>query len=134
MLKYWKFYWPLALTGVAMVLSVQFQNAALARYPEAITELAIFALGYSTFGFFRASLNFIAQLSNVYARSPVGTSRCHRFVFMASVLIIAVYVICVDIALRAWFPEIHKDIAAYVGLIIHVPMQASIIAKVHLFM
>ena len=40
MLQYWRFYWPLALTGVAMVLSVQFQNAALARYPEAVTELA----------------------------------------------------------------------------------------------
>lgn len=89
MLQYWKFYWPLALTGLAMVLAVQFQNAALARYPEAITELAIFALGYSTFGFFRASLNFIAQLSNVYARSPVGTTRCHRFVLMASVVIMA---------------------------------------------
>ncbi len=85
--QYWRFYWPLALTGLAMVLGVQFQNAALARYPEAVTELAVFALGYSTFGFFRASLNFIAQLSNVYARSPTGTRRCHRFVFMASAII-----------------------------------------------
>jgi Na+-transporting NADH:ubiquinone oxidoreductase subunit D len=42
----------------------------------------------------------------------------NRIRIMASVLIIAVYVICVDIALRAWFPEIHEDIAAYVGLII----------------
>lgn len=89
MLQYWKFYWPLALTGLAMVLSIQFQNAALARYPEAITELAVFALGYSTFGFFRASLSFIAQLSNVYARSPQGTRRCHRFVFAASLIIFA---------------------------------------------
>jgi hypothetical protein len=86
---YWKFYWPLALTGVAMVLSVQFQNAALARYPEAVTELAVFALGYSTFAFFRASLNFIAQLSNVFARSPQGTRRCHRFVGIASLIIMA---------------------------------------------
>ncbi len=87
MLQYWRFYWPLALTGVAMVLSVQFQNAALARYPEAVKELAIFALGYSTFGFFRASLNFIAQLSNVFARSEAGTRRCHRYVTAVSVLI-----------------------------------------------
>ncbi|MCB1684202.1 MAG: hypothetical protein KDI31_06950 [Pseudomonadales bacterium] len=87
MLAYWRFYWPLALMGLAMVLSVQFQNAALARYPEAITELAIFALAYSTFGFFRASLNFIAQLSNVFARSQPGTERCHRFVIAASILI-----------------------------------------------
>ncbi len=89
MIAYWKFYWPLALTGAAMVLSVQFQNAALARYPEAVTELAIFALGYSTFAFFRASLNFIAQLSNVFARSPQGTRRCHRFVGFASLVIMA---------------------------------------------
>jgi Na+-transporting NADH:ubiquinone oxidoreductase subunit D len=41
-----------------------------------------------------------------------------RVRIMVNVLIIAVYVICVDIALRAYFPEIHKDIAAYVGLII----------------
>jgi Na+-transporting NADH:ubiquinone oxidoreductase subunit D len=34
------------------------------------------------------------------------------------VLIIAAYVIVVDIALRAFFFETHKDIAAYVGLII----------------
>lgn len=87
MLQYWRFYWPLALTGLAMVLSVQFQNAALARYPEAVTELAIFALGYSTFGFFRASLNFIAQLSNIFARSRTGSSRCHRFVLLVSILI-----------------------------------------------
>jgi len=87
MLQYWRFYWPLALTGLAMVLSVQFQNAALARYPEAIIELAIFALGYSTFGFFRASLNFIAQLSNVFARSETGTRRCHRFVTYTSMII-----------------------------------------------
>ncbi len=37
---------------------------------------------------------------------------------MVQVLIIAVYVIVVDIVLRAYFFETHKDIAAYVGLII----------------
>jgi Na+-transporting NADH:ubiquinone oxidoreductase subunit D len=41
-----------------------------------------------------------------------------RVRIMVSVLIIAVYVIVVDIVLRAFFTEIHKDIAAYVGLII----------------
>ncbi len=37
---------------------------------------------------------------------------------MVQVLIVAVYVIMVDIAFRALFFETHKDIAAYVGLII----------------
>ncbi len=41
-----------------------------------------------------------------------------RVRIMVQVLIIAVYVIVVDITFRAFFPEIHKDIAAYVGLII----------------
>lgn len=85
--QYWRFYWPLALTGLAVVLSVQFQNAALARFPEAVIELAIFALAYSTFGLFRASLNFVAQLSNVFARSSTGMARTQRFVIAASVLI-----------------------------------------------
>jgi Na+-transporting NADH:ubiquinone oxidoreductase subunit D len=41
-----------------------------------------------------------------------------RVRMMVQVLIIAVYVIMVDIVLRAYFPEVHGDIAAYVGLII----------------
>ena len=70
-----------------MVLSVQFQNAALARYPEAVTELAVYALGYGAFGFFRASLNFITQLTTVFARSVEAVRRCQQYVFMVSVLI-----------------------------------------------
>lgn len=85
---YWQFYWPLALTGLAMVLSVQFQNATLARFPEATRELAVFALAYGTFGFFRASLNFVNQLANVYARSPGGARKTFRFVLMASGLLV----------------------------------------------
>ena len=37
---------------------------------------------------------------------------------MVQILIVAVYVIVVDIVFRAFFFETHKDIAAYVGLII----------------
>lgn len=87
MLTYWRFYWPLALIGVGMVLSVQFQNATLAKYPDAVTELAVLALSYGVFSFFNASLQFIAQLANVYARSPAATRRSWRFVVIASSLI-----------------------------------------------
>ena len=87
MLAYWRFYWPLALIGVGMVLSVQFQNATLAKYPDAVTELAVLALAYGVFSFFNASLQFIAQLSNVYARSPHATRQSWRFVVLASALI-----------------------------------------------
>ena len=41
-----------------------------------------------------------------------------RIRVMVQVLIISVYVIVVDIVFRAFFFEVHKDIAAYVGLII----------------
>ena len=57
MLTYWRFYWPLALIGVGMVLSIQFQNATLAKYPDAVTELAVLALSYGVFSFFNASLS-----------------------------------------------------------------------------
>ncbi|MEC7412820.1 MAG: hypothetical protein VYB97_01650 [Pseudomonadota bacterium] len=89
MRTYWAFYWPLALTAVGMVLSVQFQNATLARYPEAVTELAILALSLGVFSFFNASQQFIAQLSNVYARSAKGSRRAWRFVVVASLVITA---------------------------------------------
>ncbi len=42
----------------------------------------------------------------------------NRVRIMIEVLIIAVYVIVVDIVLRAYFFEAHREIAAYVGLII----------------
>ncbi len=80
MRQYWRFYWPLALTGVAMVLAVQFQNGALARYPDAVEELAVFALASSTFGLFNAGLNFTSQLATVYARSTHGRRLSQRFV------------------------------------------------------
>jgi hypothetical protein len=89
MRRYWRFYWPLALTAVAMGLSVQFQNATLARYPAATRELATLALAWGAFGLFNACLQFVAQLSNVYARSPFARRRSHWFVGLASVTIAA---------------------------------------------
>ncbi len=41
-----------------------------------------------------------------------------RVRMMVQVLIIAVYVIMVDITMRAYFPEVHRVIGPYVGLII----------------
>ena len=79
----------LALTAIGMVLSIQFQNATLARYPDAVTELAILALSLGVFSFFNASQQFIAQLSNVYARSKAGSRRAWRFVVAASLVITA---------------------------------------------
>ena len=87
MKQYWRFYWPLALTGIGLVLSVQFQNAILARYPEAVKELAVLAIAYGIYGFFNASQAFVAQLTNVYARSHEASRRVTFFVAVASLAI-----------------------------------------------
>ncbi len=70
-----------------MVLSVQFQNATLARYPEAVTELAVIALAHGVFGFFNACLQFISQLTNVYARTAQATRSTWRYVVLVSFVI-----------------------------------------------
>tara|TARA_Y100001934_G_C12323421_1_gene761270 strand:+ start:772 stop:1977 length:1206 start_codon:yes stop_codon:yes gene_type:complete len=70
-----------------MVLAGQFQNGVLARYPEAVAEIATFAIASGTFGMFHACINFVSQMSNVYGRSTEGRRRCLRFVVAASVVI-----------------------------------------------
>lgn len=41
--QYWRFYWPLALTGMVTLVGRQFQNGVLASYEDAAGELAAFA-------------------------------------------------------------------------------------------
>ena len=110
MRQYWRFYWPLALTGVALVLAMQAQNGALARYPGAVTELAVFALASSTFGLFNAGLNFTAQLSNVFARSRRGRLLSHRFVRLWSLALTA------PLAVLALTEAGHAAVAAAYGI------------------
>ena len=110
MRQYWRFYWPLALTGVALVLAMQAQNGALARYPGAVTELAVFALASSTFGLFNAGLNFTAQLSNVFARSRRGRLLSHRFVRLWSLALTA------PLAMLAVTDMGHAAVAAVYGI------------------
>ncbi|MDX2108988.1 MAG: hypothetical protein SFY80_01980 [Verrucomicrobiota bacterium] len=81
---YWKFYWPLTLTGAAMLLGSQFQNGILARYPDSSRELAVFAIAGSLSFFFTSALVFIPQQINVYARSPHGRRMCFRFTLAIS--------------------------------------------------
>lgn len=77
--QYWKFYWPLSLMGLAMVLSRQFQNAALARFDDPRRELAVWAMAASTFFLFNAALVFVPQMVNVLARSTRARRVCLRF-------------------------------------------------------
>ncbi len=65
---------------------MQFQNATLARYPDAVRELAVLALAYGVYGFFNAGLQFISQLTNVYARSSFALARTRKFVWAAGII------------------------------------------------
>ncbi len=85
--RYWRFYWPLTLTGLSMLIAQQLRNAILARYPEGTEELALFAMATSFFAFLHATLAFMPQLANVHSRSPHALRLCFRFVlWITSVL------------------------------------------------
>jgi Na+-transporting NADH:ubiquinone oxidoreductase subunit D len=64
-----------------------------------------------------AGLIFTVTLSNVTV-SLIRQWIPKQVRMMVQVLIIAAYVIVVDIAIQAWFPEVHSVIGPYVGLII----------------
>ena len=72
---------------MGLVLSVQFQNATLARYPQAVTEIAVLALAHGIFGFFMAGLQFMSQLANVFARSQPALIRVQIFVIAVGLIL-----------------------------------------------
>ncbi len=77
--SYGRFYWPLALSGFAVLLESQFQNGVLAQYPQAAIELSTFALASSSFQLVNAMLVFIPQMVAVMARTPADRARCAWF-------------------------------------------------------
>ena len=83
--KYWRFYWPLVLTGLVTILAAQFQNGVLAAYADAEREIATFALASSTFQFLNACLLFVPHMTNVMVRSGRSRKRCFRFTVAAGV-------------------------------------------------
>ena len=82
--KYWKFYWPLALTSLVQLAGTQAQNGVLASYDEIGRELAVFALASSVFFFFCAALVFVPHMVNVLGRSAPARGACLRFTILAS--------------------------------------------------
>lgn len=73
------------MTGVTIILANQFQNGALARYPNATVELAIFAYAFSTFSVFRAALVFVPQMSNLLGRSRRAQRTLVGFIILIGV-------------------------------------------------
>ncbi len=76
---YWRFFWPLSLTGLAIVMARQFQNGAVGRFADATEQLATVAYAWSVFHLFNAMLAFLPQTVNVYARSRRSRRLCLRF-------------------------------------------------------
>ncbi|MFC1806662.1 hypothetical protein ACFL09_06770, partial [Planctomycetota bacterium] len=85
--QYWRFYWPLAATGLVMLLGRQFQNGVLARFEDAARELATFKLAMSVAMPFGAMLVFVPQMVNVLARSRRGRAVCLRFILAVGLVI-----------------------------------------------
>ena len=100
--EYWRFFWPLALMGSVLVLSGQFQNGILAHYPDAVRELAVFAIAGSTFGLFHAGISFVSQMANVYARSEAGTRQALRFVIVICVVLSGLIALLAFTAVGTW--------------------------------
>lgn len=73
--------------GAATLLASQFQNATLARYPNAVQELATFAIAASIFAINRSFLAFVPQMANVFNRSMHGARVCFRFVIGMSLML-----------------------------------------------
>ena len=84
---YWAFYWPLALIGLAGVIASQFQNGVLARYPDAVRQLAIFAFATGTLQLFAAATGFIPEMANILGRGAGPRRVCLRFTLAVCVVL-----------------------------------------------
>jgi hypothetical protein len=75
--------------GIMMLGGPLAQNAVLARYPDSVHELAVFARGWGTFAFFNATLVFMPHVANVLARGPEARRVTGRFAVVTSAAIAA---------------------------------------------
>lgn len=85
----WRFFWPLTVVGLLMIGGPLAQTSVLARFPDAVRELAVFARAWGTFALFNATLVFMPQLANVLARGPEARRTCLRFAVGASLAVLA---------------------------------------------
>jgi Na+-transporting NADH:ubiquinone oxidoreductase subunit D len=103
-------------SGAAFVKNLWAENPVFRQLLGICSTLAVTNLVLNTL-LMCAGLTFAAALTSL----TVSLLRNHtpkQVRMMAQVLIAAAYVIVVDIAIRAFFPDVHKAIGPYVGLII----------------
>ncbi len=102
--------------GQAFIKNLWAENPVFRQILGICSTLAVTNLLTNT-ALMCAGLIFTTALSNL----TVSLLRHHtpkQVRMMAQVLIIAAYVIVVDVAMRAYFPDVHRLIGPYVGLII----------------
>ena len=77
--RWWRFFWPLALGAVCLLVGQQTYNGVLARVGDAERELAVYACALGIFYFFDIGTAFMPNMVTVYARSPAARARVYRF-------------------------------------------------------
>ncbi len=95
---YHRFYWPLALCSLIMIIESQVQNGVLARYPGGPAQLATFAMASSSFQLLAAFLVFVPQTVTVLGRSAQSRRACLVFVAGAGLLL------SLPLGIAAFFP------------------------------
>jgi len=84
--RYWRFFWPLALNGVFLLVGLQAFNGVLARHADPARELAVYSYAIGIFFFFDIGAGFLPQLVTVFARSAAARARVLRFCLAVGVL------------------------------------------------
>jgi progressive ankylosis protein len=84
--QYWRFYWPLLLWSLSMVVARQLQNGVLASYGKLGREIAVNAYAASIYFLPLAMLAFVPQLSNALGRSKRSRRVCLIFVTVTGCL------------------------------------------------
>ena len=102
--------------GRAMLTQIWDENPIFRQVLGICSALAVTNLMFNTL-LMCAGLIWTATLSAITV-SLLRNFIPRRVRMMVQVLIIAAYVIMVDIAMRAYFPDVHHVIGPYVGLII----------------
>ena len=107
---------PPTRPGQALLIQFWRENPIFRQVLGICSALAVTNLVFNT-ALMCAGLIWTTTMSSLTV-SLLRKYTPQRIRIMIHILIVAVYVIVVDIVFRAFFFETHKDIAAYVGLII----------------
>ncbi|TVR43537.1 MAG: hypothetical protein EA402_09550 [Planctomycetota bacterium] len=85
--SYWRFWWPLALVGLAIPLSKVIINGGLARLEDGVVELATVAYAEGLFHLAQAAMAFVPQAATVLVRSRRDHQRCWRLSLLLAAML-----------------------------------------------